>query len=192
MTDLCGAKTRTGAPCRQRAMDGGRRCFVHGGRSPQAMRKAAERVAERKARRLLEALGDEIPPVTDAISELERIAGQAVALVDVLRPIVADLEELRFQALGLGNEQIRGELSAYLAALGRAESILGRIVSLGLDERRTRLQEAQVEVVLAAIGRALDQLGLDETQQQRAAELIATEFRRRDSRPAALIEARAA
>ena len=179
---FCGARTRSGEPCRKRVILGGTRCATHGGSSPQAKAKAAERLAEQRARRYLADLAGDIEPVTDAIGELERLAGQAVALVDLLRRVVADLEQIRYQALGMGTEQTRGELTAYLAALGRAESILGRIVSLNLDDRRVRLQEAQVEQVLRAIGRALDQLGLSEAEQSRASELIAAEFRRHDQR----------
>lgn len=180
MSDFCGAKTRSGSTCRQRAITGGNRCYIHGGSSPQAKAKAAERIAEQRARRYLADLGGDVAPVTDPIGELERLGGQAVALVDLLRGVVSELQELRYRAMGLGAEQVRGELQAYMAAMARAESILGRIVSLNLDERRTRIQEAQVEQVLAAIGRALDQLGLSEGEQQRAAELIAAEFRRYD------------
>ena len=42
---LCGAKTRSGAPCRQRPMMGGLRCKMHGGMAPQVKRKAALRLA---------------------------------------------------------------------------------------------------------------------------------------------------
>jgi hypothetical protein len=43
---LCGRKTRAGGTCRQRAMLGQTVCFIHGGKSPQALRKAEERMRE--------------------------------------------------------------------------------------------------------------------------------------------------
>lgn len=180
--NYCGATTKSGRRCRQKAMIGQRVCHVHGGRSPQALSAAAGRVATERARRYLAALGGEVPSVTDPIGELERLAGQAVALVDLLRAVVANLEELRYSALGAGQEQVRGELSAYLAALGRAESILGKLAALGLDERRVRVQEAQAAVLVAAVAAVLAHagLGLDEERQRLGRSLLADELRRRE------------
>lgn len=44
--ELCGRKTRAGGTCRQRAMLGQTVCFIHGGKSPQALRKAEERMRD--------------------------------------------------------------------------------------------------------------------------------------------------
>jgi len=177
MTEFCGARTRSGGTCKQRPIDGGNRCHWHGGALPQVKAAAARRLADQRARKLLADL-DHTEPVTDPIAALEDLAGQAVALVRLLRSAVADLEEIRYRGgLGDGTENLRGELQAYLAAMARAESILHKIVSLDLDTRRVRLDEARADVVLRAIGRALDRLGLDEQQRKRAAELFAHEFR---------------
>lgn len=174
---VCGATTTKGKPCRKPAILGGRVCTVHGGLAPQVRAAAARRLAEQRARGLLSALGEDVPPVVDPFAALEQIAGQAVALVEVLRPIVGSLSDVRARG-GLGAVVVAPELQVYIAALGRAESVLSKIVSLGLDERRTRIAEAQVDLVLAAIGRALDRLEMSDDDQQRARVLIAEEFRR--------------
>lgn len=174
MTQLCGAKTRSGRPCQQKAMAGGRRCFIHGGRAPQTLAKAQQRLAEQRARRLLADLG-EVQPLGDPITALEDLGAQAVALTNLLRPIVANLEDVRARG-GLGSETIRGELQGYLASMARAESILGRILSLGLDERRVRVQEAEAAAYIAALGRVLGRLGLDDEQQRTARIWLATEL----------------
>lgn len=45
LVDRCGAKTRDGLTCQNRPMLGTNRCRMHGGSSPQAQAKAAERIA---------------------------------------------------------------------------------------------------------------------------------------------------
>jgi len=151
-------------------------CRMHGGSSPQARKKAAERIAEQAARRTLSDLGAEAPPVVDALDALERLAGEAMRLVDVLRGMVSDLEEIRYRGgPGSGTEQLRGELGAFLSALGRAESVLGRILALDLDAKRVRIEEAKVAAVVLALDKVLGSpdLGLDTERQRRGRELLA-------------------
>lgn len=173
----CGAKTRNGAPCQHFVAPGFTRCRLHGGALPQAKLGAARRLADQHARKLLADLGH-VEPITDPIAALEDLAGQAKTLVDLLRIAVSDLEEIRYKGgLGQGTENVRGELQSYLAAMQRAESILGRIVSLNLDERRVRVQEVQAEIVLQAIGRAMDSVELPEDARQGLTAAIAQELR---------------
>jgi hypothetical protein len=172
----CGAKTSTGRPCKNLPLEGTNRCRHHGGASPQAQAKAVERLALARAQRTLESLG-QTEPVSDPITALEELAGQAVALVDVLRGAVSRLEQIRYRDDRVG-EQIRGELQAYLSALARAESILGKIISLDLASRRLALDEARVLLVVNALGKVLGARDLDLTaeQQRRARALIAREL----------------
>jgi hypothetical protein len=146
------------------------------------MAKAAERRAEAQARRALAAL-EFSSPCEDPIGALLDLAGQAMALVDLLRPVVARLEEVSYKGgLGAGPEQVRGELQAYLAAMKRAESILGRIVSLDLESRRVAVSEAQATVMVTALAAVLthSDLGLDPPRQQLARELLSAELARRN------------
>ena len=175
----CTARSKqSGERCKRYATPGAPVCVIHGSRAPQVQRKAAERLAEQAARKTLASL-DETSPVVDPFAALEDVAGQAVALVDVLKGQVAELKEIRYRGgPGSGTEQLRAELAVYLSALGRAESILGRIVSLDLDARRLRLQEAQAGLVVAAFARVLAHrdLGLDAEHQRIARRLIAREL----------------
>ena len=183
-TDRCGAKTTAGTPCKRTPAPGLTRCYIHGGKSPQALAKGAERLALARAERTLESLG-QTEPVSEPIRALEDLAGQAVALVDVLRGAVSHLEQIRYQDAHAG-EQIRGELTAYLSALARAESILAKIIGLGLDERRLRIEEARVLIVVNALAKVLAHrdLDLDSAKQRRARALIAREL----GAPAAVID----
>jgi len=133
-------------------------------------------LASQAARRTLSDLGAEAAPVVDPLTALEGVAGEAVRLVSVLRGMVSDLEEIRYRGgPGSGSEQLRGELSAYLGALGRAESVLGKIVSLDLDARRVRLAEAHVAAIVLALDKVLasPDLALDTERQRRGRELLA-------------------
>lgn len=175
MTERCVATNRQGNRCGQPAIDGGTVCRYHGGSTGHVRRKAAQRVIERRARKVLADLA-EVEPVSDPMAALEDVAGQAVALVDVLRGLVGNLQEIRYRGgVGTGVEQVRGELQVYLQALARAESVLGRILSLDLDSRRVRLQEAQVGRIVEAVEAALSspELALDPPRQLVARQLIA-------------------
>jgi hypothetical protein len=132
-------------------------------------------LAEQAARKTLTDL-NEVTPVIDPFGALENIAGQTVALVEVLRPMVADLEAVRYRGgPGSGTEQLRGELGAYITALTRAESVLGRILSLDLEGRRVRLAEAQIGAVLSAFDTVLASpaLALSTDEQRKGRELLA-------------------
>lgn len=174
---LCGARTRAGGTCKRLAMSNQARCDLHGAKSPQALRKAAERQAEAAARRTLAELGEDVQPVTDALSALEQLAGDVLALVDVLKGKVSELTSIRYSS-SVGFEQTRAELSVYVSALGRAESVLGRIVALDLAGRRLRLDEARAMIIAAALSKVLAHpaLELDAGRQARARALLAAEL----------------
>lgn len=152
------------------------RCDRHGGKTPNGLAAAARRRTERQARAALASLG-EAEPVTDPIGELERLAGEVLRLVAVLRDMVGQLDEIRYRG-GLGAEQVRGEVQVYLQTIARAESILGRIVALDLDARRVRLQEAQAALVVTAFAKVLRhrELALAPELQRRARSLLAAEL----------------
>lgn len=181
----CGARTRAGGECRRYALKGTNRCEFHGGKSPQAQRKAQERLAEQAARRVLADLGEPVEPVVDAVGALESLAGECVALTSILRQKVAALETIRYSS-SQSFEQLRGEVSAYIAMLGRTESVLSKIVSLNLDARRVQLDEARVLLVVAALDAVLSHrdLALDPARQRRGRELLA---RRLGASPTVLV-----
>ena len=73
---ICGAKTRSGEPCRQRPMLGQRRCRMHGGSSPVALRAAERRIASVEAARQVESWGGRLD-VNPAEALLELVQGKA-------------------------------------------------------------------------------------------------------------------
>jgi hypothetical protein len=174
----CSAHARTGEQCKRSAVLGAIVCRYHGGLAPQVRAAADRRLAEAEVRRITGA-----DPMTDPYAALEDLGGRAMALVDRLSHLVDDLDEVRYEG-GVGGhwEQVRGELPMLLAALRQAESIAGRIVSLGLDERRVAVSEAQAGVMVAALATVLAHrdIGLDPPRQARARELLSGELARRN------------
>lgn len=174
-TDLmprCTARARSGQRCKQPPIPGGTVCYWHGGAAPRVRAAAADRLVEREYRRIVGA-----PPMTDAYSALEDLGGRAMALVERLSAVVDALDEVRYQG-GTGGrwEQVRGELPLLLASLKQAESIAGRIIGLGIAERRLQLDEARAALVVAAVEVVLARLGLDAAQQERGRALLHAEL----------------
>lgn len=163
--------------CRNAPVSGTTRCWRHGGKSPNALAKAEESKIETKARRVLADLGGRPEPVVDVLQALEDLAGEAVMLTHVLRSMVADLTKIRYEAPGIGTEQIRGELTVYLSALSRAESILSKIAGLHLEERRVRVSELQAVALHSCVISALSKAEIAEPGRQRFVEALSQELK---------------
>ena len=172
-----GHRSGDGQPCEAYAINGGKVCAAHGGRAPQVKAAAVLNVAERKAEGLLAGITD-FEPVTDPLTQLQRIAGRAVRLVEVLEPVVAELKRIRYESQA---EQIDGRVIVYERALDRAGKILTDLVRIGLDERVVRLQETQKRIMVEIIVGALDDIGLSGEVQQAARRAIAERFRTADA-----------
>jgi len=151
----CSGHRTNGDPCKAYAINGGTVCTAHGGSAPQVKAAAALNVAARKAEGLLAGIID-FDPVTDPIGELQRVAGRAVRLVEVLEPVVADLKRIRYTAQA---EQVDGRVVVYERALDRAGKILTDLARLNLDERIARRDEAQARVVGEIVRGALADIG---------------------------------
>ena len=69
-------------------------------------------------------------------------------------------------------------MTLYVSVLGRAESVLSKIVALDIAGRRLALDEARATFIVAALARVLAHrdLELDEDRQRRARALLAREL----------------
>lgn len=117
-------------------------------------------------------------PVLDPFAALDDIASDAMALVEVMRRKVSRLDDVGYSS-SMGLEQVKAELQVYLSALTRAESVLSKIVSLGLDTRRVRLEEAKAALVVGAVEKVLShkEVALSPAQQRTARSLLVKELR---------------
>jgi len=169
----CGAKlrgAREGMVCAAPAMVGQARCAIHGGRSPRGLAGGRRRVAVAKATKAISR--ENLPPLDDPIRALRELASEALAVKSYFADRVNALEQLRYQA-GSG-EQVRGELLMYGAAFDRAAKLCESLARLNLDERTTRVDEARIVLLVAALDRVLGdpELGLDVPRRERAANLL--------------------
>lgn len=166
-------KVSTGEPCKAWAVVGARVCVAHGGAAPQVKAKAAQNIAEAKARRALEGL-EEYEAVTDPIERLQLLAGRAERFMAIVGARVEELTSMRYRT---ESEQLRAEVAVYERAIASTGKLLVDLARLNLDERAVRLQEAQVALLAGALAEALAEAGLaTELRQQitvRVAELVA-------------------
>jgi hypothetical protein len=123
--------------------------------------KPAGVIADYQAREKVRELG--FTAVEDPLRALQLLAGELVAVKDWLRGEVERLRAIRYTD-DKGAEQLRGELTAYQAALRDTMTALATIARLNIDERLARINERQAEAVLRAIDAALDAAGVPATE----------------------------
>lgn len=168
----CLGTNRQGERCKINAVPGATVCRYHGGASPNARRAAAKRLAESRARQAVGKLG--YSACEDPISELQRIAGETVAIKDYLRSQVETLTSIRYRA---ETEQTRAELTCYLASLRDCTSVLTSLARLNLDERAVRIKEAQASMIRTAVDRALREAGLEGESLERGRQAVGRHLR---------------
>lgn len=162
----CGAATRSRkGTCRNFPKEGLTRCDLHGGASPQARRKAAERLLDAQIKHAIE--GMDVKPVENPLVALSMLAGEIIAWKDLLATHVAGLKDkLRYE--GEHAEQIRGEVTLYEKALDRCVTVLSQIARLKIDERLAAINEAQVRQMGRILEGTLDALGMSYDQKRAA------------------------
>jgi hypothetical protein len=144
----CGAQRRSdGGPCQQPPSRGGLRCRFHGGASPQAKRRAEQRLVEADAMKALAKYGFE--PIESPVEELAKLGGEALSMKNfLLRRVTSDSVS-------------GGEALAFERWLDRCERMLTNLARLNIDERRTALAQRQAGVVVEAMTILIGALGHD-------------------------------
>lgn len=179
---LCGAKGRTGNPCRRPAGWGTDHvgvgcCKLHGGSMRNQRVHAALIIEEREARTMLERLGHP-DPLGNPVDELLAIAAESRSWQTILRERVSELARLTTEDI-LAVEREKALVLLYERALDRTSRILESLVKLNLDARRLALDELQTELVFRAFQSML--ATIPEQYQETARQSLIVALRKEDS-----------
>lgn len=169
--------------CRNWRMKGGLLCGTHGKAAhiqDAAQRAHAEEVARGRAIKRIEAEG--VPGVhgAEAVIELleERLAWQVAMArgLDVIVKKLLESDELRYEHRA--GEQLRGEVQAWMQVNAQVAKLGSDYLKIGLDERRTRIAEAQARILVGVIQAVLGRLELNGDQRKMAAVVVPEELQR--------------
>jgi uncharacterized Zn finger protein (UPF0148 family) len=156
----CHAKTRAGDACRRTPKRGFVVCPTHGGQLPKVKNAAALRVASMDAtREALERLKSDKSKSHDTITEMDRLAAEAIVFKDVCRDrlnVLLATEDMRYE--GKTGEQLRSEVVLYERALDRCNTILSTSVRLNIHEKRVELEKQKAILVAAAFRETLSEM----------------------------------
>lgn len=147
---------KTGVQCRRLSIRGAEVCWTHGGAAPQVRVAAAARVTLAEAM----ALGDRRPAW--------EIFADALHSADIL---MLDAR-VKLEA-GVTVEQ----LNRFAEALERAQRFAKMFLDAGVDERQTRIAEAQAVMLVGVIRAVLDDLDLTAEQRAKVGEVVPRHMR---------------
>lgn len=178
----CTAKSKsTGDRCKRQAIAGGTVCRTHGGKAPQVAEAARRRLMAAEAGEQLARLGVTIE--TTPVEVLEAMLYEAAGNVTVLRHLAADLGLDVYGDLYHENGSPSGRALPHVLVVmynderDRLAKLAEACFKLGLDERRVRLAEAQVERFLTAVTAAVTDAGLGADQAARFKQALAERLR---------------
>ncbi|RCK68283.1 hypothetical protein DT076_16685 [Desertihabitans brevis] len=204
---LCGARTRSGAPCSNPPMLGQRRCRMHGGASPRARSRAERTLAEQQAALAATRLGVlvETSPEQALLDEVHRCAGMIAyygqrareveaGTIDGDRPNRLDpddpRETRRDLVWGITRQKTGGEdagtteeaapnvwLKLWNEERDRLVRVAAACLKAGIEERRVRIAEETGSLVAQVIRRVLDRLELTEQQRTLVGTVVPDELR---------------
>jgi hypothetical protein len=146
---ICGARTRAGHPCGQWASRHLERCWLHGSKTPNSVRKAA-----REEVLSVVTKGELIPADIQPVTVLRGLLTEAVAMKDYFSQRMAVLESLRYSS-DQGFEQQRSEWTFWSNAFDKAVKLAAILSGMKLEELEQRIELAQAQIVGNAVTAAL-------------------------------------
>lgn len=186
----CIRHSSLGLPCRHVRAHGADRCSKHMPelRTPQVRRSKLRNIAEDKAKKSLAKV--KVEPLGNPLDHLADLAAEALALKQHFADVVGELRQIGSVSAALrtgdvdesmtlveflsrrddhgyrftddkGAEQLDARVQLYERALDRAEKFLVDLVKIDFEERRTRLDEARVLLMMDYTQALIRGLGRD-------------------------------
>lgn len=173
MPATCGAKTRTGAPCKNPPIQGAKRCRMHGSATTRARKAAKTNQAANQIQTALtraKLTGKATTAVSNPLDELHALTTETRWHLDQLMArINSDHTQLP-------------ETQAYLDLYDRAVKNMTKLLDIALkhdiDGKHLALQQTQADNIAAAIKRIINGTGLTPEQKATAETIAYTELTR--------------
>ncbi|MFE9448277.1 hypothetical protein [Streptomyces sp. NPDC006739] len=178
------------------AMTGQNVCQMHGGKAPQNLAKAKERITEQRAAEIVATYGRKIETTaTEALlDEVQWTAGHVAWLRERVQEIeageVSGADGEHPLVWGKTREKRGGEdfgtteeaapsiwLKLYQQERAHLVKVCAEAIKAGIEERRIRLAEQQGALVAQAIRAILEDLGLSPEQQARVPDVVPRHLR---------------
>lgn len=193
----CWGRKNTGDQCGQIAMRGQNVCKNHGGKAPQNLAKAEERLTEERARVLVETYGRKIETTASEalLDEVKWSAGHVAWLRQRVQEIesaaaVVGTDSGHPLVWGITKEKSGGEdrgttteaapnvwLKLYQQERTHLVKVCSEAIRAGIEERRIKLAEQEGALVAQAIRAILTDLDLTEEQLRRVPEVVPRHLR---------------
>lgn len=179
----CTAKSQqSGQRCKRAAVPGTHVCSMHGGKIPQVQAAAERRLLEAETARQVGELLEELAPDAedvDGVTGLIEVLRRTWAMRRMLELCVAELTSAPGGGGLVGPDHLGdGRPHALVNLLGewtdRHAKVSKMAIDAGLDERRVKAEERQVEAVAQLVMAALSELGVPMDQ---AAPVVARHLR---------------
>lgn len=162
---------------------------MHGGKAPQALNAAEQRIAEEAvilaAEQALQSrmlTVSDIEGITDPIELLSCLTAESRHFMLVLGDMVNDLKG-QVHTTSFGVQQVKAVVALYERAMDRTIAAANVLAKHGFEERRIRLEENTAAALVGIVRRALVVVG-DEHLRGEIAAAIITEVRALEAAPA--------
>lgn len=194
----CWARAKkSGGQCTKWAMKGQKVCHMHGGKAPQSLKMAEERVTEEKAAALVATYGLRVQTTaTEALlEEVQWTAGHVAWLRERVQEIegaalVEGTDREHPLIWGVTKEKSGGEdrgtteeaapniwLKLYQQERTHLVKVCSEAIRAGIEERKIQLAEQQGELVAQAIRKILGDLQLTPAQQALVPQVVPRHLR---------------
>lgn len=163
--------------CKRRPIPGGTVCVMHGGKTPAVKAAAEARLVEAEAVKVIGRMWNpDAAPITNAVEAMQKLAGRLGHACEVLGHRLESGDPC--DVCGRGDLQLdSAAAAAWLRILRENRQLLVDMERLGIAERFVQLESARIDLMVAAVGRAFEVLGLDPAQRIEGTRVLLAELR---------------